>query len=162
MRNSQGREWALVLNQSHEPQPRVHGSCVGQSTYFLRTLGLLGLQVMGINFKVPIARKPNDENCKPALMDFMHVSQRGGVTDTKRSKKSEKFTAKLCTLPPCEVSWFFPDVCPRGKSSCQAEVLDLSCILSVARQNEKRAGHNSCQVWFVLNLHWFFKLRSGT
>ena len=34
---------------------------LGQSTYFLRTLGLLGLQLMGINFKVPTPCKPSDE-----------------------------------------------------------------------------------------------------
>ena len=28
MRNSQGREWALVQDQSQEPQSRVHGSCI--------------------------------------------------------------------------------------------------------------------------------------
>ena len=30
---------------------------LGQLTYFLRTLGLIGLQLMGINFKVPIVCK---------------------------------------------------------------------------------------------------------
>ena len=31
MRNSQGREWALVhcQDQSQEPQSREHGSCIG-------------------------------------------------------------------------------------------------------------------------------------
>ena len=40
-----------------------------QSTYFPRTLGLLGLQLMGINFEVPIACRPSDENSKAALID---------------------------------------------------------------------------------------------
>ena len=26
---SQGREWALVQDQSQEPQSKVHGSCIG-------------------------------------------------------------------------------------------------------------------------------------
>ena len=71
---------------------------LGQSTYFLRTLGLLGLQLMGINFKVPIACKLSDENCKPALMDSC-ICFRGEGLQTQKEKTEKNYTAKLCTLP---------------------------------------------------------------
>ena len=55
MRNSQGREWTLVQDQSQEPQSRLHGSSIGSVDILSEDAWALGLQLMGINFKVPIS-----------------------------------------------------------------------------------------------------------
>ena len=74
---------------------------LGQSTYFLKTLGLLGLHLMGIDLKVPIASKPSDGNGKPTLIDS-YMCFRGKGLLTQKEKSEKYFTAKLCTLPARE------------------------------------------------------------
>ena len=65
---------------------------LGQSTYFLRMLGLLGQQLMGINFKVPTACKPSDENGKPAHMDSRMCFGGEGLQTQKDLRKQKNFT----------------------------------------------------------------------
>ena len=81
---------------------------LGQSTYFLRTFGLLGLQLMGINFKVPIACKPSDENCKPVLMDSCMCFRREKLQTHKRNHRK--------TLHPSSSLFIVPkNDCRSGK-----------------------------------------------
>ena len=56
-----GSGLALVQDQSQEPQSRVHDSCIGSVDILSEDVGLLGLQWIGINFKVPTACKPSGE-----------------------------------------------------------------------------------------------------
>ena len=68
---------------------------VGQSTYFLRTFGLLlRLQSMGMDFNVPTAYKPSDENCKPALMDSCMCFRGEGLQTQKDNKNRKSFHRK--------------------------------------------------------------------
>ena len=74
-----------MQDQSQEPQSIVHGSCIG-SVDILSEVALLGQQLMGINFKVPIGCKPSDENCKPALMDSCMCFRGEGLQTQKKIK----------------------------------------------------------------------------
>ena len=84
---------------------------LGESTYFLRTLALLGLQLMGIYYlMVSTAYNPSDENCKPALMDSC-MCFRGEGLQTQKDQKIEMFHRKA--LHPFgsqgNAAFFFPD-----------------------------------------------------
>ena len=84
-----GRQCKISLRSLSRERMAV---AMGQSTYFLRMLGLLGLQLMGINFKVPVACKPSDENCKPALMDSCMCFRGEGLQTQKDLQKLRKFS----------------------------------------------------------------------
>ena len=73
MRNSQGREWALVHAQSQEPQSRVHGSCIGsvdivsQDTWF----GLVCI-CWALTLRCPLHANPAMQ-LQTSFDGFMHV-----------------------------------------------------------------------------------------
>ena len=94
MRNSQGREWAPVQDQSQEPQSRAHDSCIGSVNRFSEDAWAAWTArsaIDGIKFKVPTACKPSDENCKPTLIDSC-MYFRGEGLQTQKDQKQRKFS----------------------------------------------------------------------